>query len=119
MSFHGSIPKFLLYFMLSSVSMSSIGLLLSSLTATAKGCTALSNFIYFPMLFLSGASFAKELMPEGMVEVSKFVPLTYCVDLLKSAWLDLDIYNNLLYTLILLGITIVSIAISTITFKWE
>ncbi len=117
--FEGNIFLFIVYFVLSAVSMSSLGLLLSSLTRTSKSCIALSNFVYFPMIFLSGASFATELMPEGMMEISAFVPLTYSVNLLKSEWLNLDIANVLMSVLILIGITIVSIAISTITFRWE
>ncbi|MDO5708450.1 MAG: ABC transporter permease [Andreesenia angusta] len=117
--FEGNIFLFALYFILSSISMSSIGLLISSLTSSSKICIAFSNIVYFPMIFLSGASFATELMPEGMMEISAFVPLTYCVNLLKSAWLGLPLANILYSILILIGITILSIAISTITFKWD
>ncbi len=117
--FEGNILLFLVYFLLSSASMSALGLLISSLTDSSKGCIALSNLVYFPMLFLSGASFASELMPEKMSEISDFIPLTYCVKLLKSAWLGIDTGDTLIAVLILFGITIVSIAISNITFKWD
>lgn len=119
LKFNGNIFLFLIYFVLSSISMSSIGLLVTGITKSTKSCIAISNFVYFPMIFLSGASFATELMPKGMSEISAFIPLTYSVNLLKHAWLDLNINNILLSILILIGVSVISIAISTITFRWE
>lgn len=119
LSFHGNILSFIGFFLLSSLSMSSIGLFITSLTSTTKTCNVLSNFIYFPMIFLSGASFATELMPPNMINISKYFPLTYSINLLKQSWLGLDIYNVALNVLTLLGIFLVCISASTITFKWE
>lgn len=117
--FDGNVPLLILYFILSSVSMSSVGLLISSIARTSKECIAVSNFIYFPMIFLSGASFASEIMPEKMSEISNFIPLTYSVRLLKEAWLGINFGDTLMSIAILLIITIISIAVSSVTFKWD
>lgn len=119
LKFYGNIPMFMIYFLVSSLSMSSIGFFITSLTSKTKTCNALSNFIYFPMIFLSGASFATELMPPNMEYISRFIPLTYSVNLLKEAWIGSISNEHLVNVLLLMGIFIVCIAASTITFKWE
>lgn len=119
LEFHGSVPHFMLYFSISSLSMSAIGFFITSLTSKTKTCNAISNFIYFPMIFLSGASFATELMPSNMEYISKFIPLTYSVNLLKDSWIGNISSDHRVNIFLLLGIFIVFIAASTITFKWE
>jgi ABC-2 type transport system permease protein len=119
LEFHGKIAYFIFYFIVSSLSMSSIGFFITSLTSKTKTCGALSNFIYFPMIFLSGASFATELMPPNMEQISKFIPLTYSVNLLKEAWIGNITRAHGTNIMLLLGIFIVFLAASTITFRWE
>lgn len=119
LEFHGNPIYFMIYFMVSSLSMSAIGFFITSLTSKTKTCSAISNFIYFPMIFLSGASFATELMPPNMEYISKFIPLTYSVNLLKESWIGNISSDHRINVFLLLGIFIVFIAASTITFRWE
>lgn len=119
LKFHGNLLYFILYFVVSSLSMSAIGFFVTSLTSKTKTCSAISNFIYFPMIFLSGASFATELMPQNMEYISKFIPLTYSVNLLKESWIGNISVDHRTNVFLLLGIFVVFIAASTITFKWE
>ena len=71
------------------------------------------------MIFLSGASFATELMPADMEYISEFIPLTYSVNLLKGAWIGAVSQADLTSIMLLSVIFVVCIAASTITFKWE
>ena len=52
-----------------------------------QAATALAYIIYFPMLFLSGATMPLYIMPDSLVAVSKVLPLTYGVELLSGVWL--------------------------------
>ena len=69
--------------------LSSIGLLFASRLKSAEGFQAVVQVIVFPMLFLSGAFFPLNGMPEWMNVLVKVNPLTYGVDLFKKIVLDL------------------------------
>ncbi len=68
--------------------LSSIGLLFASRLKSAEGFQAVVQVIVFPMLFLSGAFFPLNGMPEWMNVLVKVNPLTYGVDLFKKIVLD-------------------------------
>jgi len=71
------------------------------------------------MIFLSGATIPLVIMPDVVISISKFLPLTYGVELLQGLWLGGSLLDFLPQIGILFGITIVFGAISILTFKWE
>jgi len=111
-------PAFILAFLLSIFSIFSFGFLIASIAPNAHAAGAIANLVYFPMLFLTGATIPLEIMPKIMVKISKILPLTYAVDLLKNTWLGSDT-SYLLNILVLVSILIVSLVVSLFTFKWE
>ncbi|MFU2158284.1 ABC transporter permease [Caldisericum sp. AR60] len=112
-------PSFILAFLLSIFSIFSFGFLIASIAPNALAATAIANLVYFPMLFLSGATIPFEVMPKIMISISKIVPLTYVVDLLKNTWLGSNLSNCTRDIIVLFIILIVSFFISALTFKWE
>jgi len=111
-------PSFILSLLLSIFSIFSFGFLIASVAPNAHAATAIANLVYFPMLFLTGATIPLEVMPEIMVKISKILPLTYAVDLLKNTWLGNKV-SYLQDVLVLVSILIVSLVVSLFTFKWE
>jgi len=111
-------PSFILFLLLSIFSMFSIGFLIASVAKNASSATAIANLVYFPMLFLTGATIPIETFPKFMVKISKFLPLTYVVHLLKNTWLGTgaSVRTDII---VLLSVMVVSFIISLITFKWE
>lgn len=96
-----------------------IGMTIASLSKTSKMAQTIGMVVGFPMMFLSGASMPLELMPDTMEKIAKFLPLYYCVSLMRKIWvgesfsvLDIDI-------LIMLAIAIVFTVITAITFRWN
>ena len=63
-------------------------MLFASRLKSAEGFQAVVQVIVFPMLFLSGAFFPLNGMPEWMNVLVKVNPLTYGVDLFKKIVLD-------------------------------
>jgi len=124
LNFYGNIILFLIAFIISTFSIFSIGFLIASLVSDVRVASTIAYIIYFPMLFLSGATIPLETMPKFMLNISKTLPLTYIVDLFKRTWLNSDIsWINSGLTLkkdfiILIIILIVSFAISIFKFKW-
>jgi len=69
------------------------------------------------MLFFSGAGLPREILPDNLVTIGNFLPLTHVVDLLKGVW-----YSNtwnLTSITVIIGMMLVAGAVSVRTFRWE
>ncbi|MEM2876411.1 MAG: ABC transporter permease, partial [Candidatus Bathyarchaeia archaeon] len=67
----------------SSLTFSALGVLISAYAKWVPEAQMLSNFLRFPMAFLSGAFLPLELLPSQLVVVARFLPLTYSVEALR------------------------------------
>lgn len=110
--FFGSYLQALAAFMLILLSIFSIGLFIAGVSKNAKSATAIAYIIYFPMLFLSGATMPLEIMPESIKSVSKALPLTYGVELMRGIWLGGNIGDYMSQILILTCIMAIFIILS-------
>lgn len=115
----GNVCVYILCWLLTMVSMFSIGLLVASLCKTAKSMSVVTTLLYFPMLLFSGTTVPYEVFPTGLQKLADVLPLGVGIKLMKSASVGADISSNLSRIFILLGITVVCTAISSKTFKWE
>lgn len=104
---------------LTLVSMFSIGMMLASLCKTVKMANAVTSLVYFPMLFLSGATIPYELFPAGLQKVASVLPLTQGIKLMKAASMGTQVESVMGIIVILVVITIVCTVISVKTFRWE
>lgn len=119
LQFFGNVFEAIVAFMLILLSIFSMGLFIAGVSKNAKTATALAYIIYFPMLFLSGATMPLQMMPQSIVNVSKVLPLTYGVELMKGIWLGGRMGDYVPQILILVGIMIAFIVLSVKLFKWE
>lgn len=114
----GSKLMFIGSYLLVMVSMYSLGLLIASLCRTVKTANVVCSIVYFPMLFLSGATIPFEIFPQQLQVVASLLPLTQGIKLLKSTSLGLE--TSLLIPLIaLVGSLIIGIILSMRFFRWE
>lgn len=115
----GSLLKFLITFALVTISIYSIGGLIASVSPNIKIANLICCAVYFPMLFLSGATVPYEILPNGVQKFANIMPLTQGIKLLKGISLGESI-DNLMFSLIfMIVMTVVCIFISLRTFKWE
>lgn len=115
----GSPIKFIVAFLLVTVTIYSIGIFIASIAPNIKIVNLLCTIIYFSMLFLSGATVPYEIMPKGLQKASDILPLTQGIKLLKGVSLG-EPTNNLMFQLILmLGISTICIIGSVKLFRWE
>ena len=77
----------LLAFLLCSLSFFSLGFILAGVMPTARTGQVVGMVIFYPMLFLSGAGFPLELLPDKVRQFSNFLPLTHVVTLLRGLWI--------------------------------
>lgn len=115
----GSVFAFMGSWMLTLVSMFSIGLLMASLCRTIKSVNAVTSLVYFPMLFLSGATIPYELFPSGLQKFADVLPLTQGIKLMKAVSMGAALENVWKIGVLLLGITVVCTVLSVKIFRWE
>ena len=80
---------------------------------------AVTSLVYFPMLFLSGATIPFELFPSGLQKVASVLPLTQGIKLMKAASMGTQVESVMGIIILLVVITIVCTFISIKTFRWE
>lgn len=115
----GSIFLVILFMILIICSIFSIGLIIASLFRSAKTATTVAMMIYFPMIFLSGATMPLELMPSTIQKIANVLPLTHAVNVLKGAWLNKPFSDYSTSFIVLVAIFIVCSVLSVKLFKWE
>lgn len=124
LKFYGNVFLFILAFVFSTLSIFSIGFLIASLVSNTRSANAIANLIYFPMIFLSGATFPIENFPKSMQNVAKALPLTYVSDLFKRIWLNSDLIwvkSGLSLKIdfaVISVVLVVCIFVSILKFKW-
>lgn len=106
-------------FLLVMFSMYSIGMIIASLCKTVKIANVVTSFVYFPMLFLSGATIPFELFPDAVQRVCNILPLTHGIKLLKAVSLDMWSSDIWISVALLVVFAVVGCIISVVSFKWD
>ncbi len=106
-------------FTLSALAFFSVGYLVASLSPTARVALVVGQLLFFPMMFLSGATFPLQMMPENVRHVSEALPLTYVVRLLQGLWAGDSWLAHITEIGILAVMLIIGTVISSRTFRWE
>jgi len=117
--FEGNALSLLAGFILSTLSFLSVGFLLASLAPTARAANIIGMVVFYPNLFLSGATLPKQMFPEALRWVNRALPLSYVVDLLQGLWFGEPWGQHLTEVAVLLGMLLVGVAVSAKTFRWE
>ena len=117
--FDGNAFSVLAGFVLSSLSFFGLGFILAGLMPTARSAQVVGMVLLYPMLFLSGAGFPRELLPEGIKKISTFLPLTYVVNLLRGLWIGETWSQHTTNVIVLAAMLVVGVVISIRTFHWD
>ena len=114
----GNVFVYMAAWLLTMISMFSIGLMVASLCRTTKSINVATSLLYFPMLLFSGATIPAEVFPKGFQAVAKLMPLGVGIDLLKSV--SMGCYDGIvLPVVILITIAVICGAVAVKTFRWE
>ncbi len=119
MRFEGNYLSVLAGFLLGSLSFFAIGFILAGVMPTARTAQVVGMALLYPMLFLSGAGFPRELLPETIKKVSTFLPLTYVVNLLRGLWIGETWSQHITDVVVLVAILVVGVLLSLKLFRWE
>jgi len=81
---HGNLLLVALLLGLGIFSFVGLGILVSAAASEQETATQMLFMFQFPMLFLSGAFFPLQQMPQIMQQIAYFLPLTYAVEALRK-----------------------------------
>lgn len=115
----GNVFTFIAAWLLTLAAMFSIGLMIASLCRTVKVMNAVTSLVYFPMLFLSGATIPYEIFPKELQAAANVMPLTQGIKLMKSVSMGAGLAEGSYIVILLLVITVICGIISVKTFRWE
>ena len=114
----GNVMVYIAAWLLTMISMFSIGLMVASLCRTTKSMNVATSLLYFPMLLFSGATIPAEVFPKGFQLVAKWMPLGIGINLLKSV--SMGCYDRIILPVVTLtAVSILCGAIAVKTFRWE
>ena len=111
--------SFTLALLLGTVSIISVGFVISSIVPTARFAQPLSGALLYPMIALSGLFFPVEALSLGWRIFANMLPATHAVGLMKGIWDGAGWGSHLGSVFGLLAVIVVCGAISTKVFRWE
>ncbi len=99
------------------IGFASAGFVIAALCRTSRQVQLVANFLYFPQLFLSGASLPRNLFPNWLERISEWLPLTQLTILVQDLWVgDGWRPSAIIY---LVTMTVIGLALSIRLFRWE
>lgn len=118
-----SIPAYwgstLIALLVSIVAFFPFALFLTSLAKNTQSAAAISSLFLNLMIFLSGATFPLDMMPQVLQYVAKILPLFYVIEMLRGTWVEAPITEYGLDVGILLAIGFISIFLASRFFRWS
>jgi len=119
MRFGGSVWAVFLGFTLSTLSFFAVGFVVASVARTSRVAQTLAMVLYFPNIFLSGATVPKEIFPPAMRTISKALPMTHVVNLLQGLWFGNPWSKHVVEVAVLAGLLVAGAVVSAKAFRWE
>lgn len=114
----GNVLLYIAMWLLTMISMFSIGLMVASLCRTTKSMNVATSLLYFPMLLFSGATIPAEVFPGALQTIAGWMPLGVGIRLLKSV--SVGCYDTIIMSVVTLtAIAVICGAIAVKTFRWE
>jgi len=117
--FEGRLLDVMLGFALASASFLTAGYLIAGLAPTARVAQVVGMIVFYPMIFLSGATIPLQVMPETVRNVAQFIPLTHAVELLQGLWFGEPWGDHLRQVAVLTGLLLVGGLAAAYTFRWS
>ena len=112
-----SVGVALIGLLLGSVSLFAVGFVIAALARSTRSALVIGQALFFPMIFLSGATFPRDQMPETVKRVGDFLPLTHVINVFQGLWFDGS--WDLVSLGVLLGFLSVGTVVGVWRFRWQ
>jgi ABC-2 type transport system permease protein len=117
----GAVPAFVIYVVLGTTTMCTLGLALTSITSSAEVASTVSPFSAVVLAFISGVFVPTELLPDWLRELGRVFPLAHLAEGLQRTMFagttrsGLDAQN----VAVLVVWSVFGVAVAAWRFKWE
>jgi imidazolonepropionase-like amidohydrolase/ABC-type multidrug transport system permease subunit len=116
----GSWPALAGVFLCGACALVPMGLLVGSTARDIKTAPAISNLLFFPLMFLSGSAMPFAVLPDGVKRFARLLPTTYLVDTYSSVIVRGEGLASIAGSLaVLAGVGMVGIVLTSMLFRWE
>jgi ABC-2 type transport system permease protein len=116
----GSLILVAAFVTLGAMAFLALGYVIASFAKTEDSANGMTSMIQFPMMFLSGAFFQIDQMPQFLQVVARLIPLTYLADALRQVMVGGAAFAPLsVCAAVLLGWLVVCFAIAARKFQWQ
>jgi imidazolonepropionase-like amidohydrolase/ABC-type transport system involved in cytochrome c biogenesis permease component len=111
---------FILFVCLGLLAFRAVGMIIAAVVNSAQEGQIVTQILYLPMLFLSGATFPLQFFPHWLQIFSQFIPATYLFQGMQSMFLARgSLVSNWLPMTGLIVTLVVSLFIGVKLFRWE
>lgn len=111
--------SFTVALLLGTLSILSVGFVISSIVPTARFAQPIGSILLYPMIALSGLFFSIDALPTGWHVFANILPTTHAVALMQGIWDGAGWGAHWVNVLGLVAVFVVCSAVSTKTFRWE
>ncbi len=116
----GSLLLVAAFVTLGAMAFLALGYVIASFAKTEDSANGMTSMIQFPMMFLSGAFFQIDQMPQFLQVVARIIPLTYLADALRQVMVGGAAFAPLwVCAAVLLGWLVVCFGIAARKFQWQ
>lgn len=116
----GSLILVAAFVTLGAMAFLALGYVIASFAKTEDSANGMTSMIQFPMMFLSGAFFQIDQMPQFLQVVARIIPLTYLADALRQVMVGGAAFAPLwVSAAVLLGWLVVCFGIAARKFEWQ
>jgi ABC-type multidrug transport system permease subunit len=103
-----------------NVAVRSIGVIVGAVANSAPEATLFTQFLYLPMLLLSGATIPLEQIPAWAQRIAALLPATYLVDAVKGVLVEGEgLRENWFCVVAMLATAAVSMTVARQMFRWH
>ena len=121
LAFHVPVPAaagwFILALVLGIASLFALGMLVASVSPTARTATGLGMLLFFPNMFFAGVYFPTEEMSPTLRQIGNFTPLGAALHAVRDSWMGVE--PRLEYLGIMAAWAAVAAALTARFFRWE
>jgi ABC-2 type transport system permease protein len=108
---------FLAAYVLGAFALVSLGLALGAVMPTARAAQSAGLVLWFMLLLICGAGPPPEVLPDAMRTLGQWLPLAPVISLLQEPWLTGGWAGR--QALVVVGISVASLAVAWRLFRWE
>ncbi len=116
----GSLLLVAAFVSLGAMAFLALGYVIASFARTEDAANGMTSMIQFPMMFLSGAFFQIDQMPQFLQVIARVIPLTYLADALRQVMVGGAAFAPLwVCAAVLMGWLVVCFGIASRKFQWQ